>query len=146
MLRVVQYNIHRFLHPSNSKKSTLNDIVSSLKLLSPDVLALNEMDVTTSPTALNDLSQHLKLPHVEFYGHVRQRYGNAILSKFPLKRVVATQLNGGTSVSFPPGTVKEGELVSANFANASSSFPLKISASGLLVDGMVVGGSIFPFF
>ena len=105
MLRIVQYNIHRFLHPTTST-STLPHVIQALQRLKPDVLTLNEMDITTEPKAFQALASALQLPYVEFYGHVNGRYGNAILSKHPLKRTVATTLRGGTSFEFPPGTLK----------------------------------------
>ena len=103
-LRVIQYNIHRFLDKSGS--STLSQISHALESLSPDVLTLNEMDITTTPTAFEHLSNTLNLPHVEFFGHVKERYGNAILSKYPLTRTLSTHLRGGTELEFPPGTLK----------------------------------------
>ena len=103
-LRVIQYNIHRFLDKSGS--STLSHISHALESLSPDVLTLNEMDITTTPTAFEHLSNTLNLPHVEFFGHVKERYGNAILSKYPLTRTLSTHLRGGTELEFPPGTLK----------------------------------------
>ena len=113
MLRVIQYNIHRFLGSDGA--ATLQNITSALKPLSPDILTLNEMDITTSPTAFETLSKSLGLPHVEFYGHVKERYGNAILSKYPLKRIESTPLPGGTELVFPEGTKKlNGDVSKAN--------------------------------
>lgn len=105
LLRVVQYNVHRFLSGTNNTP-TLSNIVRSLKQIRPDVLTLNECDTTVTPEAFTTLSTELNLPYVEFYGHVRERYGNAVLSRYPMTRKLSTPLRGGTSLSFPPGTLK----------------------------------------
>merc|ERR1712023_9689 len=44
--------------------------------------------------------------HLQFWGHVKGRYGNAILSSFPIQSTIYHHLRGGSEVSFTPGTLK----------------------------------------
>ena len=106
MIRLIQYNVHRFVSTGAGNNSTLSAIAAALGQLAPDLLTLNEVDVAADPTCLETLSTELGLPHIEFFGHVRGRYGNAILSRYPLRRLASVHLEGGTEFEFPAGTRK----------------------------------------
>ncbi len=106
-MRLIQYNVHRFVSAGAAAgASTLPAIATALGQLAPDLLTLNEVDVAADPTCLDTLSSELGLPHVEFFGHVRGRYGNAVLSRYPLRRLASVHLEGGTEFEFPAGTRK----------------------------------------
>ena len=118
-LRLVQYNVHRFVSPT-SAESTLAPIAAALAALRPDVLTLNEVAVdgeeldansaasatargatTAMPACLATLGAALGLPHAAFFGHARNgRYGNAMLSRYPLRVAANVHLDGGSELIF----------------------------------------------
>ena len=110
-LRVVSYNVRRFLHPVHGQ-STVSDVAESIAALGADIVCLNEVDVSREPAALQEIAtQSFSLPaecgldeHVMFFGHVAARYGNAILSRFPIVHRDTTHLEGGSWIEFPAGT------------------------------------------
>ena len=113
-LRVIHLNVHRFTgaEPATATTSLVADALSGL---SPDVVTLNEVDVRHRPGCLDSVANALSLPFVEFFGHVRGTYGNAILSKYPLTRRAAVRLDGGTEFQFPAGTKKfNGDIAQKN--------------------------------
>lgn len=98
-LRVVQYNVRRLL--SDAGRSTFPLVADSLRALQPALVTLNEVDIGASPECVAELAAALNLRHHRFFGHARQgRYGNAILSAFPLETCRLVHLDGGTVVKF----------------------------------------------
>lgn len=106
LVRVVHLNAHRFASLSGNGISTVDRVAVALRELRPDILTLNEVDIKLQPDCLQYLGSQLSVPHVEFFGHVRGFYGNAILSRFPLRRCTSICLEGGTVFNFPAGTKK----------------------------------------
>mmetsp|Transcript_34110 Transcript_34110/g.112930 ORF Transcript_34110/g.112930 Transcript_34110/m.112930 type:complete len:118 (+) Transcript_34110:98-451(+) len=112
LLRVIHLNVHRFANvaagssTSAAGSSTVGAVGAALSALHPDLVTLNEVDVAHMPGCLESVSTALSLPFVEFFGHVRGTYGNAILSRYPLSRRKAVHLEGGTEFRFPAGTRK----------------------------------------
>ena len=97
--RVTTWNVRRL--------QDVDAALTVLRPLRPALLALNEVDVKSQPEALPRLATELDLPHIEFYGHaLNGRYGNALLSRSPLARRHAEQLDGGTEVTLPDGSSK----------------------------------------
>lgn len=90
-IRIVQYNVKRF--------TQYETVASTLERLRPDIVTLNEVDMSKLPEgSLEPLASRLGLHNAHFYGHVRGSYGNAILC------------NGGTidaRVELDGGTVVE---------------------------------------
>jgi len=114
-IRVVTYNVRRF--KSSDGTSTVPAIGDALAGLQPTLVALNEVDMRIRPESLTSVAERLGGFSVAFFGHVRGQYGNALLSKYPIKAIRETHLRGGTEVGFPAGTkklngeiAKEGEL------------------------------------
>ena len=108
-LRVVTYNVHRFVADG---ESTVDVISSAMRELAPDILALNEVSSSkedvhgATPSCLTRVASETGLPYIHFFGHVRGRYGNALLSRYPLRVRAEVHLDGGSEVVFPAGTVK----------------------------------------
>ena len=124
LLRVIHLNVHRFANvaagssTSAAGSSTVGAVGAALSALHPDLVTLNEVDVAHMPGCLESVSTALSLPFVEFFGHVRGTYGNAILSRYPLSRRKAVHLEGGTEFRFPAGTRKfNGEIAKENEAH-----------------------------
>ncbi|MFC3559778.1 endonuclease/exonuclease/phosphatase family protein [Pedobacter jamesrossensis] len=89
-LRVMAYNIHHGNPPSKEGFIDLDAIAAAIKLQSPDLVALQEVDVNTKRSGgINEavlLAQKLKM---NFYfakaiAHDGGDYGVAILSRFPM--------------------------------------------------------------
>jgi len=81
---------------------------------------LNEVDLRRQPDGLNRLAEACGTPYVHFFGHVGGRYGNALLSRFPIRNVRDVHLDGGTELEWPQGsgqkrTIRRG-LLSATLA------------------------------
>ena len=119
MLRIVSYNVRRFTDACNTE-STVEKIGQALAKFRPTVVCLNEVDTVHRPQCLERLAQILgsETPYdVNFYGHVRNSYGNAILtdpSVVEVRDVENFDLPGGTEFEFPPGTRKfNGEIAQA---------------------------------
>ena len=89
-LRVIHLNVHRFTSVETASASgasnTTSLVAATLSNLAPHIVTLNEVDVRHRPGCLESVASELSLPFVEFFGHVRGTYGNAILSKYPLTR------------------------------------------------------------
>lgn len=124
LLRVIHLNVHRFANvaagssTSAAGSSTVGAVGAALSALHPDLVTLNEVDVALMPGCLESVSTALSLPFVDFFGHVRGTYGNAILSRYPLSRRKAVHLEGGTEFRFPAGTRKfNGEIAKENEAH-----------------------------
>jgi endonuclease/exonuclease/phosphatase family metal-dependent hydrolase len=108
-MRIITYNTMRFkARDGSSTEAAIGDALAGLQ---PTIVALNEVDIRLRPAALPALAERLGGFYFAFFGHVRGQYGNALLSKYPIKAIRETHLRGGTEVSFPPGTKKfNGEI------------------------------------
>ena len=110
-VRLVQLNAKRFTNQQG--QSTAEAIGEALASLRPSLVAFNEVDVVKSPQALQQISERLGM-RAEFFGHVRGRYGNALLSAFPVVSVAQHHLRGGTEIKLPVNTPKfDGTLARA---------------------------------
>ena len=110
-VRLVQLNVKRFTNQQG--QSTAEAIGEALAALRPSLVAFNEVDVVKSPQALQQISERLGM-RAEFFGHVRGRYGNALLSAFPVVSVAQHHLRGGTEIKLPVNTPKfDGTLARA---------------------------------
>jgi len=107
-VRLVQLNVKRFTDQHG--QSTAEGIAEFLAPLRPSLVAFNEVDTHSRPDAIKDISIRLGM-HSEFFGHVRGRYGNVLLSKFPVLATAQHHLRGGTEWALPAGTKKfNGEI------------------------------------
>jgi endonuclease/exonuclease/phosphatase family metal-dependent hydrolase len=107
-VRLVQLNVKRFTDQHG--QSTVEGIAEFLAPLLPSIVAFNEVDTHLRPDAIKDISTRLGM-HPEFFGHVRGRYGNVLLSKFPVLSTAQHHLRGGTEWALPAGTKKlNGEI------------------------------------
>ena len=100
-LRLITFNTRRFT--ADDGTSSVAAIASHLASLNPDVLCLNEVDLRKRPTALEEVQHALSSAHgrsfaVQFFGHVDDVYGNAILSAYATSNVRRVPLDGGTVV------------------------------------------------
>ena len=112
-LRVVTYNTHRFL--DRHGQNATDTIIADLAALDPSLVCLNEVDLRKQPGVLQDIEHKLGLKST-FFGHVGDgMYGNALLSRFPVKpdSVREIQLAGGTEVEYQGGMyrIQRGMLV-----------------------------------
>eukprot|EP00965_Chrysotila_dentata_P237718 6202074-Pleurochrysis_carterae.AAC.1 len=66
----------------------LSQVLSTLRLLQPSLIALNEVSVESPhpPHSVSELAEALGLRHYAFFGHVRGTYGNALISAAPIQR------------------------------------------------------------
>ncbi|CAD7955929.1 unnamed protein product, partial [Amoebophrya sp. A120] len=121
--RIVQYNVRRFLTPAGD--STVSQIASALAPLKPDIVCLNEVDLRKDPDCLTSLASQLSTLQgnktqyeISFWGHVKELYGNAVLTAretFAVTKVVKHHVPGGSCFSFPAGTKKlNGEIAKEN--------------------------------
>lgn len=112
-LRVVTYNTHRF-QDKNDKDST-SQIIADLAALKPSIVCLNEVDLRKQPGVLQRIENELGMTS-HMFGHVGDgMYGNALISKFPIKQtsIIEVMLEGGTEVEWKGGTyrIQRGMLV-----------------------------------
>lgn len=112
--RLVSYNVARFT--SDSGHSIFEPIKSALVSLAPTVVCLNEVDILKLESrgeSLSQLAEALGGYHFAFFGHVQGRYGNALLSRYPIVTRREVVLNGGTIVKHGAGShcIKRGLLV-----------------------------------
>lgn len=96
--RFVTYNVRRFTDDEGG--STVASVAESLHALAPEFVCLNEVDLDKRPEALETVAAQLGGFHIEFFGHVKgkdgfDKYGNALLSRFPPVRSERTPLDGG---------------------------------------------------
>ena len=104
-LRFVSYNVRRFTDPDG--RSTAGGIAAALRALTPTpaFVCLNEVDLAKQPGALEVVAAALGGGFaISFFGHVTdgttgaERYGNALLSRWPPSSAVAkVPLPGGTT-------------------------------------------------
>eukprot|EP01052_Picozoa_sp_SAG31_P017431 SAG31_NODE_1192_length_9459_cov_15.271581_4_plen_332_part_00 len=107
-LRFVSYNVRRFTGPNGT--STVEGIAASLRTLRPPpaFICLNEVDLVKQPGCLDFLATSLGGFTVSFFGHVagpdgKERYGNALLSRWAPSDVWKIPLAGGTVVESAQG-------------------------------------------
>jgi endonuclease/exonuclease/phosphatase family metal-dependent hydrolase len=91
-LRIITYNIHRSI--GGDRKLSPERISDVIVAHRPDIVALQEVDCGQVRPALYDqaaiIAEHLNFPEVWIE---RERCGNAILSRYPMKRVKAGGLH-----------------------------------------------------
>jgi endonuclease/exonuclease/phosphatase family metal-dependent hydrolase len=91
-LRIITYNIHRGIGGDHKlSPERISDVIAAHR---PDIVALQEVDCGQVRPALYDqaalIAERLKFPEVWIE---RERCGNAILSRYPMKRVKAGGLH-----------------------------------------------------
>jgi endonuclease/exonuclease/phosphatase family metal-dependent hydrolase len=101
-LRVVHWNVRRCVDLTGT--DSLDRVLRTVEELRPALLSLNEVDLTQTPSLLEDLSA-IGLPHASFFGHVRGTYGNLLASASPLHSIEHTHLEGGSEVKTRDGGV-----------------------------------------
>lgn len=91
--RLVTYNIHKGIGGVD-RRYNLERVVATIAHCAPDILFLQEVDDDVPRSRhhrqVDLLSEHLELPHCAFQSNVQLRqgsYGNAILSRWPLRDV-----------------------------------------------------------
>lgn len=122
-IRVISYNIHHCNPPSKGNEIDLNAVANVLSQQSPDLVALQEVDVNTSRSGQFNQAQEIarKLGMHYFFGKAINygggEYGVAILSKYPISdtRVYPLPSEPGSTaearvlatakVTLPDGTV-----------------------------------------
>lgn len=123
-------------------------ITEALVSLQPHIITLNEVDTNLRPEALETVAHALTKEtgdpwNYEFFGHVRGRYGNAVLSRYPISARQDVNLRGGTEVKLTPGRVKpNGEVGSLTATLLLCSFD--VSVCGCSVMWVRVGSVIAP--
>lgn len=96
-MRVVQWNVRRFSDACGV--SQVAAVAERLVRLNPSFVALNEVDLSLRPNALEELSEALGM-HYAFFGHAREgAYGNALLARTPIDATHRVELDGGTVVT-----------------------------------------------
>jgi len=87
-LRVVTYNIHQGLDADY--RMNLTGIITELKKLNPEILCLQEVNRAQFSNGLVDcllpISKALDMSYVYGANHDDKQYGNAILTKYPIKQ------------------------------------------------------------
>mmetsp|Transcript_17769 Transcript_17769/g.23258 ORF Transcript_17769/g.23258 Transcript_17769/m.23258 type:complete len:312 (+) Transcript_17769:92-1027(+) len=124
LLRVCSFNVRRFRDPATKGVCTAEKISLTLARLNPvpAIVCLNEVDIRNSPDALERIAGVLgrqfmsgRPYRIDFFGHVKNRFGNAILSR-PDIRVLGkheAHLPGGTQITIPSGEKRlSGEISS----------------------------------
>lgn len=91
-LRIITYNIHRCIGGDRKlSPERISDVIAGHQ---PDVVALQEVDCGQVRPALYDqaaiIAERLNFPEVWIE---RERYGNAILSRYPIRRIKAGGLH-----------------------------------------------------
>ncbi|WP_157822105.1 endonuclease/exonuclease/phosphatase family protein [Salegentibacter salinarum] len=90
-LRVMSYNIHHANPPAEEDKIDIAAIVKVIKAEDPDLVALQEVDFSTERSGEGNQAELIaKALDMEYYfakaiDYDNGEYGNAILSKFPIK-------------------------------------------------------------
>jgi endonuclease/exonuclease/phosphatase family metal-dependent hydrolase len=137
-LRFVTYNVRRFTGADGS--STVAEIAAALRRLKPSFVCLNEVDLDKRPGALETVSRELGGFYIEFFGHVKgkagfDKYGNALLSRYPPARSTRTHLDGGFASEHngKPYRIHRG-MLAAEFALTAvdgNTFPITVAATHL---------------
>ena len=142
-LRLVTYNVRRFTAEDGS--STVAEVAASLRALGPSFVCLNEVDLDKRPGALEAVARELGGFRIEFFGHVKgkagfEKYGNALLSRYPPVGAERTHLDGGfqSEHNGKPFRIHRGLLavefavpLSAADGTGGSTLPLTVAATHL---------------
>lgn len=105
-LKVMSYNIHIGNPPSKPKLIDLNSIIKAIKAESPDLIALQEVDVNTGRSGkINQAEIIARALGMNFFfakaiNHDGGDYGVCILSKFPISE---TKINRLTTINETKG-------------------------------------------
>lgn len=97
-LRVMSYNIHHGNPPSKPELIDLEAIVNTIRKQTPDLVALQEVDVHTERSGAFNQAEEIarRLNMHYFFGkaidHQGGEYGVALLSKYPLSETVVHRL------------------------------------------------------
>ncbi|HEV8080091.1 MAG TPA: endonuclease/exonuclease/phosphatase family protein [Chitinophagaceae bacterium] len=98
-LRILSYNIHHANPPSKPNFIDIEAIAIAIKKQSPDLVALQEIDVHTnrSGKSINEAEEIARLVGMKYYfakaiDYDGGEYGVAILSKFPMDKMTNTPL------------------------------------------------------
>ncbi len=98
-IRILSYNIHHANPPSKPNVIDIEAIATTIKKQSPDLVALQEIDVHTnrSGKTINEAEEIAHLTGMKYYfakaiDHDGGEYGVAILSKFPMDKMTNTPL------------------------------------------------------
>jgi len=105
-ITVMSYNIHHANPPSKPGVIDLDAIAAVINKYKPDVVALQEVDVNTKRSGVNEASLLAEKTKMNFYfaraiDYDGGQYGVAILSRQPL--------NGGTTYPLPTAAGTNGE-------------------------------------
>ena len=98
MPRIVTYNVHRCV--GNDRRLDVGRVASVLAALNPDIVALQELDVgrrrTNFVDQAHEIAQRLEMA-CHFHAAMQvaeERYGDAILTRYPERVVRAAALPG----------------------------------------------------
>lgn len=98
MPRIVTYNVHRCV--GNDRRLDVARVAAVLAALEPDIVALQELDVGRRRTGhadqAHEIARHLAMTH-HFHAALEveeERYGDAILTRYPERLVKAGPLPG----------------------------------------------------
>ncbi|MEX6690580.1 endonuclease/exonuclease/phosphatase family protein [Danxiaibacter flavus] len=129
-LRVMTYNIHHANPPSKNGYIDVAAVAKVIKEQHPDFVALQEIDVNTKRSGLNEAAQLASQTGMNFYfakaiDYDGGLYGVAVLSKFPL-------LDGRT-ISLPtlPGTKGEPRVLAVAEARISDNKTMLFASTHL---------------
>lgn len=105
-LTIMSYNIHHANPPSKAGYIDIDAIAAVINKQKPDVVALQEVDVNTKRSGMNEAVTLAEKTKMNFYfakaiDHDGGDYGVAILSRYPL--------SGGTTHKLPTATGTNGE-------------------------------------
>lgn len=105
-LTIMSYNIHHANPPSKAGYIDIDAIAAVINKYKPDVVALQEVDVNTKRSGMNEAVTLAEKTKMNFYfakaiDHDGGDYGVAILSRYPL--------SGGTTHKLPTATGTNGE-------------------------------------
>jgi endonuclease/exonuclease/phosphatase family metal-dependent hydrolase len=111
-LRVLTYNIHHANPPSTTGTIDINAIANVIKQQSPDLVALQEIDVNTtrSGPTLNQAAELGRLTGLKYYfakaiNYGGGEYGVAILSKYTIESTKNTPLPTAAGSNGEPRTL-----------------------------------------
>ena len=136
-IRLVTYNVQRF-SGWRGAGCTLARICDQLQSLEPrpHMIALQEVSLFgRSDDPLETMAKRLGMPHWRFFGHVRGKYGNAVLSSLPFAVHKEVHLRGGSEIVVPPG----GQSISGDTSAQEERHRI---ARGLLVVDVDVGAAL----
>ncbi|TDH28669.1 endonuclease [Segetibacter sp. 3557_3] len=121
-LHVLCYNIHHASPPSKPGVIDLDAIAKVIRQSSPDIVALQEVDVNTNRSGktsnqAEDLARLSGMPHYYFAKAINYdggEYGVAILSRLPLSNMKNTPLPTAAGTNGEPRTLATAEVTLPN--------------------------------